>query len=1155
MKKAARITGIVLGAIVALLVLLMLGVQIFLGSGKARQIVDKVAAESIDGSLSYSRLRFSAFRRFPNLSLTLDSVSLTYPHDRYARYDGAGMRNALLAAGRGEEADTLAAFDRFSVAVNPWRLLGRQIRLTDATLSGMRAFAHAYPDSAANWQIFKPSDKEKDTTEKALSLPPMSIGPIRITDRPTVVYTSQADSLFALLDMKEMSVRGHVRLPSEKKDLEVKNARFAIDSMLLRARMALDTVAVDLDHLHIRTPKANTANLDAALEAMMVSGRFGILHVPVSLSALASYEKTEESTDIELSRLNLDAAGIPLNASGLYRMMGERDYVKADAGIDDCDLGRVLEDFVWKVVPSTRDISTGAHLNFTATADGYLSETEFPQVNASLNIPGSSVRYKPMDLTARVELAVRGEMNPQKIVSAAVEKLSASTDGAVVSLSGSGRDLLGSDPSVTAHLLGNADLDILGRRFLSDSMKVSGPLDLVLDADTRLSELRDFHFRRGRISGRISSPGLALDMPYDTLGAGLDGTLVTIASHENGIRANVGMDSVTFFKGASMGARIRKMDNRADISKVESNGRMVPRVSLVSDNARIFFRTGGNRIGTRDLKISASLQQRVRGGGGNARRRHFLDSLQKVYPTVPRDSLLAHDRRVNPRPLPSYLTDKDFAKKDIRVDLGEDVAEFLRQWAPSAGITASGGFYASPRLPLRNRIKALDIQYNDDALDLNALQVTSGTSDVALTGKVTGIRRTLLGRGHLYGDLALESDRLNLNEFLTALEVGKDNDYEALSEEDESFVTDTLAGAEHHRDSTMTVFVIPANLDATLAVHARNVNYSDVEVSPLDARFKVARRCLQLTDTRLTTNMGDIALDAFYATRSKDDIQIGADLQLIDMSAESIIHMLPSVDDMMPALKSFKGNMGCRVSVTGQLDTMMNVIIPTVDGLVRITGRNLKVTDAGKLRTVTSLLFFKDKNIGDIEDLDVDAVIENSMVEIYPFTIGVDRYRIALMGVQGMDKSMRYNASIIRAPLLPIRFGVNIFGTLDDFRFSIGRSKYRNGEVPVFTQELDDIQYNIGDAIRNVYERGVENAVEATMQSYENLRKRKKELGYDNSLPKDFLSNLEYQQLEAEVFEHDMEGYNAEVDAEVDAALEAAMAETALVPADTKRRR
>jgi hypothetical protein len=273
------------------------------------------------------------------------------------------------------------------------------------------------------------------------------------------------------------------------------------------------------------------------------------------------------------------------------------------------------------------------------------------------------------------------------------------------------------------------------------------------------------------------------------------------------------------------------------------------------------------------------------------------------------------------------------------------------------------------------------------------------------------------------------------------------------------------------------------------------------------------------------------------------------------MSAEGIIQMLPMVDDLMPALRSFKGNLGCRVSVTGQLDTMMNVIMPTVDGLIRITGRDLEVTDAGELRKITRLLLFKNKNIGRIEDLNVDAIIENNQMEIYPFVVGVDRYRIALMGVQGLDRKMRYNASIIKAPLLPIKFGVNIFGDLDNMKFSIGRSKYRNGKVPVFTEELDDIQINIGHAIRDIFDTGVEKAVQATMSGYENLNRRKKELGYTNQLPKDFLSNFEFQQIEAEVFQEEMKGYNASVDAEVDAALEASLSEISAGAASQKGRK
>ena len=1138
MSKGAKRLLRVLAIVAGVLLIIMTALQIVLNSRKVRSLVDNAAAEAIDGTLAYSRLHFDVFRSFPRIRVTLDSLSLTYPHDRFAAYDGIGPASPLLDAGRGDGADTLAAFGRFMASVNVWRLFGWQLRLHDASLQGLRVAAHAYPDSAANWNIFKSSEKEKDTTSKSFPLPPISIGPVRM-DGPVVVYTSQTDTLYALAGMKAMALQGKVRLPNEKRGLQFSRLRFDIDSLGVAGRMPADTVGVLLERLRVKSPRKNTVDLNAAVKTLMVSGKLGYLHVPFGLDTRVSFDQKPEETVVDVPHLDLDMAYIPVHAEGLLRMLPDSNYVRAALNIKDCDMGKVLRAYADGIVPAAADLNTDARLSLAANADGWLSEDSVPAVDFSLKLPRSKVQYRPMDLVARLALDVDGSMTPAKYVTAVVNRFEAATDGLDVQLNGRGSDLLGSDPGVAAHLAGNADLGSLSR-FLSDSLALDGLLDVLLDADVRLSEIKALRFRSGSVLGKITSPRLTASMPYDTVSVRLDRTKVLLSSAGGGLKADILFDTVAFRKSTAMSARIAGMSNRAEFTRVTSRGRRVPRVSFSSDNTRVFFRTGDNRVGARDLQITAALQQRVQ--GSSARRKHFLDSLQRIYPGIPRDSLLRHDRRMNPRPLPSYLSDRDFAKKDIRLDLGQDVVDFLREWAPSAGITASRAFIATPRLPLRNTAKDVDIKYDDDAFNINSLNLKSGSSDLSVSGNVRGLRRTLLGRGFLRGDLDVSSKRLNLNEMLTAMKIGQDSTLvDSGDEEGESFVIDSLSTEEVKPE--MTVFVIPANIDATVRLHANRVFYSDLWVMPMDATVNVAKRCAQLLGTSLHTNLGDVKLDAFYATRTKEDIQVGADLQLIDMSAEGIIHMLPMVDDLMPALKSFHGKLGCRVSVTGQLDTMMNVIMPTLDGLIRITGNDLEITDVGDLRKVTRFLF-KDPNIGHIDDLAVDAFVENNQLEIYPFMLGVDRYQLALMGVQGLEGSMRYNASIIKAPLLPIKFGVNVFGTTDDMHFTIGRSKYRNGKVPVFTEELDDIQINIGNAIRRIFETGVDKAVAATGDSYAALEKRKKELGYNNRLPDGFLSNFEYQQLEAASYEEDMKGYNASVDAEVDAALDAALNES-----------
>jgi hypothetical protein len=1095
MKRPARIIAIVFASITAFFLLIMLGVQIFLNSGKARKIVDNVAAKAIDGSLGYSRLRFDVFGSFPSIRVTIDSVSITYPSERFAGRDGSGREYPLLDAGRGDIRDTLASFNHFTAAINPLHMISKRYRLRDASLSGLRVYAHAYSDSSANWQIIRALNKEKDTLSKGFSLPPLKLGLVRLMDKPIFIYTSRKDTLYALAEMREMSLRGDMR-------------RFLLDSLELYACRGSDSLALFMEHLRLQSPGLNAIDIDASANALFAKEGKGSLRVPINLTASASYSKSDEKREIDLRHFLLQISDIPIKASGLLQMLGDSNYVKANLNIDDHLIGKSLELLAGSgLVPLAEKFSTNARISLSAEADGYISKTKLPEIHASLSVPKSSVFYKPTNINARFRMNMDAGMSPEKLLCATINVMEISAEGANIGLVCKAEDILGKDPSIAAHFKGDADLDAL-RCFLYDSLRLSGLADIKLDAVTKLSEIKDFNFREGAVTGEIIVPAFSFEKPYDSLRTNFDGCKILLSSQGQGFKADMGLDSLSFSKGSNMRARTRGVLSQAEITQVSLKGKTLSKISLESNNSRVYFRIGDQRMGTRDLHLTASLQKRVRGNRG------------------PR-----------PRGGRPVLTESDFVGKDIKVDLGQDVVNFLREWSPSAGITAKSGFYANPRLPLRNRIKGIDLQYNDDSFDLNKLEITSGTSDLSVSGKITDLRRTLLGRGFLRGDLKVDSKRLNLNEFLSALEVGKDNVYKAESETDESFVTDTLANAQFRVDSTMSVIVIPANLDTKIALHADNLDYSDIAVSPFDARINVAKRCVQITDTKLSTNLGDVAFDAFYATRSKKDIQIGADLQLMDMSAAGIIHMLPTVDKMIPALKSFKGNLGCRVSFTSQLDTMMNVLVPTLDGLVRITGKELEIKDAGELRKITRLLMFKNKNIGRIDDLAMDAVVENSQVEIYPFILGVDRYKVALMGVQNLDRTMHYNISIIKTPILPMRFGINIQGSLDDFRFSIGRSKYHRGEVPVFKQEIDDIQYNIGDAIRNVFERGVENALASTRQSYMYLQKRKRELGYDNNLPKDFLSNHEYQQLEAKAFEEEMKEYNAKVEAEVEAIL------------------
>ena len=60
-----------------------------------------------------------------------------------------------------------------------------------------------------------------------------------------------------------------------------------------------------------------------------------------------------------------------------------------------------------------------------------------------------------------------------------------------------------------------------------------------------------------------------------------------------------------------------------------------------------------------------------------------------------------------------------------------------------------------------------------------------------------------------------------------------------------------------------------------------------------------------------------------------------------------------------------------------------------------------------------------------------------------------------------------------------LKFGLNAWGPdFDHIHYGLGKAKYRSANVPVYTKELNTVQYNLIGAIHNIFDAGVEKALE-----------------------------------------------------------------------------
>jgi len=980
--RIVKTACIVLLSLIAFVVLLLAGLQLFVNSEAGAGVIRSLASKYVDAELSWSSQKLSFIRKFPTVELSIDSLSVTYPHDRFASFDDSPVRSFLLKSGRGAEADTLASFSSLTASVNLFKLLdGGIIRLGPVRLEGPRLFLHKYGPGLSNWNVFPVS--RQDSVETKSVLPSLSLEGVEICGNPKLFYTAQCDTVFAALGFRSLTASGDFSLNIMEEGLKFRQLSVDIDTLRLFGRLPVDTLGYRMNWLNLRTPDEKTVDLSFESSLLAMSASFGKQLLPFNFRSRFSYEVSDEASELKIDSCKVNLAHFPLYLRGKLQYRDSL-YLDVDAGIDKCNVAKVLESYGSLLDDVKGQISTDAILSVNVNAKGWLTKLALPFLKVRAELPDCAFRYE------------------------------------LSNLSSSGR--------------------------------------IALDADAFIvpQELKTYKFKRSRIKGNLFSS--ELDVNADSIRATAHHTGIDFNSSSKGILLKMNLDSLSLLSGKTGRVKAKNMGAQACYSKVEHRGQMVPLFSYALESSSLFVRYGREMMGVLGFSADASLRKVQPFKGRRARRQQHMHNAA----------------------LPEFLTEQDFRKSDVSFSLDSTMVRFFRQWTPAFNIGVDRAFLASPSLPLRTRISALSGHFNGSSFLLDSVAVKCGTSRISAKGSVRGLRPVLVGRRTIFGvDANIQASRLNINELVAAAKLAAKRDssgHKVISEKssgyDESFVVDSLDGSGI-TSSDIKLFVLPANLISNVSVNVDTADFLQLQIHPMSLGLTLKERTLKLSDASLRSNYGSIGLDAFYSTITKQKISAGVDLRMQDMSVGGFLQLLPSMDNMLPALKSFDGLIDAEIAGTARLDTNMNVLMPSLDGLIRINGRDLVISDMSSLRKITRLLRFRNPDRSKVDFLSVDALVSDSGLQIFPFELLVDRYDLALQGEQDFDKTLSYHISVIKSPLL-IPFGINISGSLDKTRYSLGRAKFKSRNIPAYSGKIDTVHLNIAKSISDIYRRGAE---------------------------------------------------------------------------------
>ena len=1126
MKAWKVIRNILIGLLAGVLLLLVV-FQVVMRPAVLTGLVNKVAADYVEGQVNFDQVKAHLIKSFPYVHLEAQNFSITYPHERYARFDSLypdpGRRFNLMKAGYGDGADTLASFRGLDLWLNYMAFVNKgEIHVHKVELTRPRIFAHYFDSTAANWDIL-PIGKDTSKKEKK-PLPTIKLNQIRLLDRPLIVFTDPLDTLHGLFTLRRLTAEGKLNTD----ELEEAQLSLNIDSLFVSGRLPSDTLSFRIDHLKTQGGKRRV-QIEAEATARLRTNSFGRVALTIGLKADSTFPEAGEgemAADIHLLSLRLSALEIQGSGQLLKKADGTVE-MDVQAATQDCPVGDLINEYK-KNLKFLRKIDTDAHLSMEASAIGTYGKGQMPIVSAHVSIPKATLDYEGVGRKGQIALDGTVTTDQDLRMDAEVGNLLVDILGARLKLKGSVEDLLGKDPLLNVSGTARARVDSLTQAFAAErGIRGTGTVDAKLNGRARVSQLNMVRIGAASINCQLTAKDLSIEDQPDELQAFLPVLNATLATKGNQIDGNIrkgarvlaleaAMDSVNlqyrdmFIRGRNLDL---KAQNSADILKggkeltplmgilkvgglrmkdedgvsiglrdnVErfriapaTEERPTPRLSVISQSGGLILRQGANMYGLRDLKLDLAAARRG-SVQTSARRNHILDSLQRVYPGVPRDSLFAMARQSRDR------VQDAFAASDIHVSIGSSLRKYVREWNIEGKLDLGSGRMVMPAFPLKTGLSEVKGSFNNDELELDNITLKAGESDLSAYAHLTGLRRLLLGRGRSQLKLKADvrSNYIDANELLRAYAyyTTYEPPRELLAGSSDAAVEKAVEEAELPDSTGSKLIVIPSNLDVDFSLESTGIKYDSLLVSWAAADVAMRDRTLQITNALAASNMGDIFFEGFYATRSKEDIKAGFDLNLVNITAEKVITLFPAVDTLMPMLTTFGGLLDCELAATSDIDTTMNLVLPSIDGIMKISGKDLSLKDSEEFTKLANLLMFRDRKKAHVDNMSVTGVVQDNVLEVFPFVLDVDRYIFAASGHQSLSSDFNYHISVIKSPLL-LKFGVNAWGP--DFghvHYGLSSPKYRSVNVPVYTKQLDTAQYNLVAAIHNIFELGVEKAM------------------------------------------------------------------------------
>lgn len=747
----------------------------------------------------------------------------------------------------------------------------------------------------------------------------------------------------------------------------------------------------------------------------------------VATDLKTSLDLDRSTRTLTLNDANISLNGITFDVKGTLK----RDTVRRTLNVDIAyALHAPSLETVFNMIPESvlkrESMEARGSVKMEGDVKGWYGKQQMPAVTLKVQIDKASAKYDKLpygidnftaDFYAFVDL---------------MRKQPSYADLKIFHFQGAHTDILADakimnlleDPDITFNTKSKVDLTALAQAFpLQEGVTIGGDLEADLRLKCRLSSIKKQDLGRIRLGGKLKMTNLQLRDVNKGFEFTSDASLNFIGNDNLAARAEI---NKLVLQSKLANSNVEKLT----MSVKSTNPQDTTRITDVECKFTLNRLKGnmGDSLALFCQKADATV--RLQPG--------------KKNPSMPQVSL-------------SLSADTMFCRA-WKTKMGMDRAGFAvtaeklhdSLWIPKGIIGFRRMRMSTPEFALPIRMKKTSVTVGNRMITLKNATCRVGHSDLTATGAIYDLYGMMKHHRPLRGKLEVSSRNLDCNQLINSL----------------SFPEDTLQAEVDTTASSLELFVIPKSLDFELQTNLKRVKYDKMIFEDVRGAVDIRNQAVHLKGLSMKGMDAQMNATLVYRAQEKKQGYAGFDFRLHKINIAKLVEFAPSLDTIVPMLRSFQGVVDFEAAAEAVLDSNLNIKIPSLRSAVHIKGDSLVLMDGETFAEISKMLMFKNKERNMFDSISVNMTIKDGNVTVYPFIVQIDRYKAAVGGTQGLDMNFDYHISILKSPL-PFKMGVNITGNLDKMKFKLSKAKYKDAVTSVEIRKVDSTRINMGRQIVN----------------------------------------------------------------------------------------